>query len=187
MKTMQRNVAGRPVLVDEDTGEVLAEVFFKTPFNHDTDAVSVESGHEPVGESLTIQSAKEEVDINNIVDRFTKTGLIPQIDLPARFGDWTNLQSWHETQSRIAETNAVFYELDPQIRMEYQNDPGRWERAVMDELQAGRLDKLKEMGIDAGTWRPEPKNDPPGASQPGGTGEGAKSPQKASGEAKSDT
>lgn len=168
---------GTPVLIDEDTGEVLATAFFKTPYNHDRDAESDRTGLVCLDKSLTDQSFKEEVDINTIVDRIRRTGEVP-ITLPEHFGDGTNIPTLFDARMRIAENNATFYKLPPEIREEFLNDPGRWESQVMKDLDAGNLDNLARMGVDIRDL-PVYGYKPPAAPQEGSPAPGAPGPAPA--------
>ena len=53
--------------------------FVRSPYNYDMSAVSDETGLCCEDESLAIQSAKEDADINTIVRRFGLTGELPSV------------------------------------------------------------------------------------------------------------
>lgn len=179
----RKDSRGIPVLVDEETGDILATAFFKTPFNFDHYEEGIRTGLTCEDESLAQQHQKDEVDINKIVDRFLKTGLMPQLQLPARFGDYSDAPDRLEIETRIAESNAVFYNLAPEIRAKHQNNPQIWERDVMTALEQGNLAKIREMGIDVPEWRREEAQG--GQSPAGGTPApaGGNAAQGAAGEA----
>ena len=157
-------------IVDEE-GEVLGfEPFFKTPHNHDTNAETKRTGLVCLDPSLTDQSFKEDADINNIIERIRKTGQFQPV-LPEHFGDGTQIPSLFEARSRIAESNATFYNLAPSVREQFQNDPGRWESYVLASLKAGNREAVIAMGIQL----PEP----PEAPQEGTPAPGAPAPAPA--------
>lgn len=163
-------------IVDEETGEILATAmpFFKTPYNHNRNEESERTGLTCNDPHLTDQSFKEEADINVIMDRVMKTGQIP-VDLPTNFGDATLLPTLYEARMAIAENNATFYKLPPQVRAEYKNDPREWERSVHMALQAGNLDRLAEIGINIDKLPAAPQGGSPAPGAPGGGG-GAPAP-----------
>ena len=70
-------------------------VFLRSPYNYDMDEASDLSGLRCEDESLAIQSARDETDINTIVRRFGLTGELPgDFDMP-QSGDFTNVHGCH--------------------------------------------------------------------------------------------
>lgn len=128
-------------------GEII-EWTWKTPYNHDVDAEAARTATYCKDDSKTQQSFKDEQDINVIVGRVLRTGTLPDIPVPLVYGDLTTQQNYHEMLNAVAETNGLFYRLDPELRAEYKNDPGAWLQDVNDKLQAGDLAPLREMGLD---------------------------------------
>lgn len=122
-------------------------IFFKTPFNHDTNKESDRTGLKCEDTSLADQSFKEEVDINNIMDK-VKAGAQLPVTLPEHFGDAFQIPTLLEARTRIAENNATFYKLAPELRAEFLNDPSRWETSVAAAVANNDLDELERYGID---------------------------------------
>lgn len=122
-------------------------VFFKTPYNHDTNKESDRTALKCEDRSLTDQSFKDEADINFIMERVRQGAEIP-IPLPEHFGDAFNIPTLLEARERIAESNAAFYNLPARIRAEFLNDPARWEERIIKDINAGNLDGLEEIGLD---------------------------------------
>lgn len=128
----------------DDDGQI---VIWKTPYNHNTDR---EAGRVALfcGEpSLAQQSFKDEADINVIVERVLRTNA-PPIPLPMQYGDLTTVDDYHTMQTKLAETNGLFYRLPPDIREEYSNNPGAWLQDVNEKLAAGDIEPLRAMGLD---------------------------------------
>jgi len=158
-----------------DDGEVLDEnceecgtIFFKTPHNHDTLKEAMKGALICTDPSLTDQSFIADADINNLMEKIRK-GHIPDITLPEHFGA-DNRIDLLEARTRIAESNATFYNLDAKVRSDFNNDPARWEQAVYNALQTGNAAKLREMGIDIqDPPAPTPEGIQPGTGN-GGTG-----------------
>lgn len=75
--------------------------------------------------TLTKQSMKDECDINRIISKYSKIGVIEHINRnQASFGDVTDLdfqQSLHLVQS----AQDAFDELPSQIRQRFNNDPSQ--------------------------------------------------------------
>lgn len=170
----------------DDNGEIVQrQTFLRTPNNHDTQAEALNGALMCKDPSKAQQSSKEETDINTIVDRFLKTGQMPNIQLPPHFGDFTDVEGdYLMAQTRVAETNALFYKLRPEIRSEYQNNPGRWQSAVLQAFEVGDAAFLADMGIDVKLAQKNgqlPQEPAPGGNPPdpkGGTPEPAKSAQE---------
>jgi phage internal scaffolding protein len=70
------------------------------------------------------QHFKDECDINRIIERFTKTGLIPQIQAISHNADVSDFPSFQEAMDFIIETREQFMELPAKIRKYFNNDPG---------------------------------------------------------------
>lgn len=122
--------------------------FFKTPYNHDVQAECRKTATYNEQASKTQQHFKAEQDINTIVKRVLQTGAMPNIPAPPQYEDLTTREDYHTMLNRIAETNGLFYRLDPELRAEFKNDPGAWLQDVNEKIAAGELEPLREMGLD---------------------------------------
>ena len=84
------------------------------------------------GESLTPadQSYKESADINNILEKAKRTGVVAHINENAQFyADMTDFD-YEEARNKIAETDSAFYGLSAELRSEFQNDPAKFRNTV---------------------------------------------------------
>lgn len=76
-------------------------------------------------EDRTQQAFKDEADINFLMKRFEKTGILPQgrqnapVYVDATQFDFT------DAQNRVAEVRGVFSQLDARTRARFENDPAR--------------------------------------------------------------
>lgn len=159
--------------LDVETGELVAvaeaaqPVQWKTPWNHDRDHESERTGLITPEPSLTKQEFVEESDINVILERFLRTGEPPPMALPEHFTDLSERPTYFEIQEKLATASAMFYELPPKLRAEYQNDPTRWADAVSNAAARDDLEALIKLGIDAKEKPQEPtKADPPSPATP---------------------
>jgi len=75
------------------------------------------------GPSRTVQSAAPESDINNIMRKYQKTGLLPQIQNGMKFGDFTSVNDFHSAQQRIAFAQETFDALPAYLRKRFNNSP----------------------------------------------------------------
>lgn len=76
--------------------------------------------------SLTQQHFKEECDINNIIARFTRTGLLPQYPgEDMQYGDYTTSLDYHEAMTIVAQAKQQFESLPSSVRDKFDNDPAK--------------------------------------------------------------
>lgn len=112
-----------------------------------------------IGEGRTKQSFKAECDVNNIVARFLKTGVIDAMNKHApKYGDCTGLEFQAGMESIIKAENA-FKSLPAQLRDRFQNDPGQF-------LDFVQNDENREEARKLGLLKPEPKQATPVATPP---------------------
>lgn len=119
-------------------------IFLRSAYNYDRDLASDESGLKCEDESLAIQSAEEESNINTIVRRFGLTGQMPdQVAMP-RSGDFTNVPDFHTAMNLIRTTQEEFLRVPAQIRARFGNDPQAFMEFLEDE---GNRDEARKMGL----------------------------------------
>lgn len=76
--------------------------------------------------SLTQQHFKDECDINNIIERFTRTGLLPQYPgEDMQYGDYTTSVDYHEAMTIVAQAKQQFEALPSSVRDKFDNDPAK--------------------------------------------------------------
>lgn len=137
--------------VDEN-GEIMM-IMIRTPYNYDTDRVSLETGTECLDESKTRQEHKDEVDINQIVERFGITGEMPQsVNMPTT-ADFTNAVTDYQTaMNMVVEARESFMTLPANARARFRNDPQEFMEFMQDP---DKLDEAVKLGLV--TKRPEEK------------------------------
>lgn len=107
----------------------------------------------PADEDRTKQSFKAEADINNIMARYQKTGVLDfaQKHEP-RYGDVTGLD-FEAGMQAIATAKTMFADLPSSVRARFKNDP----REFLDFVQDPRnRDEARELGL----LRPEAQDSP---------------------------
>lgn len=95
--------------------------------------------------TLAQQHSKEEVDINNIMKRYIKTGVIDHVTKYKPQYTENTMQDYQTSQNIIIKADNMFQELPSQVRKQFDNDPGRFLEFVSDEKNH---DKLAEMGLN---------------------------------------
>ena len=73
----------------------------------------------------TQQHFKEECDINNILDRYAQTGIVPERH-GAFYGDFSEGLEYREALDRLKSTQAEFDALPARTRDFFGNDPSRF-------------------------------------------------------------
>lgn len=100
--------------------------FLRTPYNYDRDAASNESGLKCADASRTKQAPAEEVDINQIVARFIKTGQMPTDLRTPLNGDFTNLPDYQTALNMVREGQEAFNAMPVEVRTRFHNDPAEF-------------------------------------------------------------
>lgn len=128
----------------------MSHVVFNTGYNFDKDKWSNESALTCEDESLAIQSAEEESNINTIVRRFGLTGELPNDIRMPQSGDFTNLPDFHTAMNMVRAAQEEFLRVPAEVRARFNNDPQRFMAFVEDESnrdEARRLGLLKAMPV----------------------------------------
>lgn len=74
--------------------------------------------------SRTQQQFKADVNVNNIMKRYRKTGQIVHLNnRKGIYADLTNVEGYFESLNKIALANQAFEQLPSEIRRRFQNDP----------------------------------------------------------------
>lgn len=80
--------------------------------------------------SQTLQSFKDDADINCIIARFQNTGVLVDPTVPVsrtpQFGDYSDLPTYQEAQNVIVAANNAFNSLSSKIRERFGNDPAAY-------------------------------------------------------------
>jgi len=75
-------------------------------------------------EILVKQSFKDEVDINNILDKYSRTGVLPETrSAIGQYLDLTNLPDYQTALNTVIQADEMFDELPAQVRDRFKNDP----------------------------------------------------------------
>lgn len=104
--------------------------------------------------SRTRQEFAEECDINSIMARYSKTGVISHVN-PAepRFLDLSVLPDFQSAMHIMMQANDAFASLPAAVRREFDNDPAKFVSFAED---GANLPKLREWGLAPPEKVPEP-------------------------------
>ena len=95
----------------------------RSGFNYDRDSVSLETGLYCDDASLTQQQFKDESDINTIVDRFMKSGVLPDPARMPQFADVEGVFDYQSAMNAVRAADESFMRLDAKLRSRFNNSP----------------------------------------------------------------
>lgn len=112
--------------------------------------------------SRTLQSDAEAADINNILKRYEKTGLLPDMILEnPRYGDFSDVPSYQEALEIVTRSHEQFAALDAHIRQRFSNDPALFLEFAQNPANMKEMVKLglaTEKAPETTPVQPEVKN-----------------------------
>lgn len=118
--------------------------------------------------SMTKQNHKAECDINNIMRRFTKTGVIDHVTrYEPRYGDVPS-QDYHSALITVSSAQELFEELPAVMRKHFDNDPGLFLEYVQDPSNPALPDLYASMQNPPPVQTNEPDS-PKGENAPAST------------------
>lgn len=112
--------------------------------------------------SRTHQQFKKDCDINHIMARYVKTGVINNVNIKAPQYGIVPSVTFQEAMLLVANAQDTFDALPAEIRKEFGHDPGAFMDFVLDPENG---DQLVEMGL-AAPREPEPSPAQPEPSTP---------------------
>lgn len=110
----------------------------------------------------TKQSARDECDINFIMKRFQKTGILPSTDRQAMYGDFSDVKDFRESLEIVHFAQEQFASLPSAVRKRFGNDPAAFLEFVHDPKNGEEMVKLglaTKRSIEAPS---KPQEGPPG-------------------------
>lgn len=118
--------------------------FVRSPYNYDVMQVSNDTALVCADVSLTVQEARDEVDINTIVRRFGLTGELPDVVRLPQYGDFTGISDYREALEAVGAAQEAFMELPADVRYRFHNDPQAFLEFCGNE---SNRDELAKMGL----------------------------------------
>lgn len=89
----------------------------------DHDVFSSETGLSCLDPSLTQQQFKDEADINVIVDRFMKTGHLPDPVSMPQYVDYEGVFDFQSAMNVVRQADENFMRMDANVRSRFHNSP----------------------------------------------------------------
>lgn len=103
--------------------------------------------------SKTKQEFKQDCDMNVIINRFTKTGVLPLQQRHAMYLNLVGAPNLQQSMHLMMAADAAFMTLPAKVRKEFDNNPMKFVEFATDEKN---LDKLREWGLAPQPKQPEP-------------------------------
>lgn len=101
----------------------LKTVFCRSAHNYDMDLASDQAGLKCPDASLTQQQFKDESDINTIVDRFMKSGVMPTPTNMPQYVDYEGVFDFQSAMNAVRAADENFMRMDAKIRARFNNSP----------------------------------------------------------------
>lgn len=91
------------------------------------------------------QSFVPECDINNIMKRYEKDGIITHVArYNGEYGAFAGVPEFHDAMNRVIEAEAMFMSLPAAVRSRFRNDPASFIEFATDDKNK---DELRKMGL----------------------------------------
>lgn len=95
--------------------------------------------------SLTQQHLKDETNINRIMEKYERSGVITHLSSRiAQYGDFSNVGTFHQAMVKLQEAQNLFNDVPSEIRKKFDNDPAKFIEFCSDE---NNIEELREMGL----------------------------------------
>lgn len=94
--------------------------------------------------SLTKQEFRDECDITNIIDKFSRTGELPQpfVGGSGVFADVSDIPDYQSSQNNVVRVREWFDGLPSNIRSRFDNDPSKLVQFINDPSNRSEAEKL---------------------------------------------
>lgn len=108
-------------------------------------------------DGLTQQHFQEETDINSIMHKFAKTGLVDHVNsIQGAYGDFTTVQDYQLHLDQVMAAQEAFMALPAAMRRRFDNDPSHLLAFLSDPANR---DEAVALGLVEPPPAPQPKGD----------------------------
>ena len=117
-------------------------VFCRSPYNYDMDLASDKHGLDCKDDSLAQQQFKEDSDINTIVNRFMKSGVLPTpVNMP-QYIDYEGVFDYQTAMNSVRAADEQFMRMDSKVRARFNNSPQEFLAFFADPANADEAIRL---------------------------------------------
>lgn len=113
-------------------------------FNYDVRAASMAAALVCKDDSKAVQSGKEDADINVIVARFNKSGVLPGSIVPPTYDNFVDVFDFQSAMNAVVFAQREFMKLDAKVRSRFGNDPQQFVEFCSDKEN---LDEMRKLGL----------------------------------------
>ena len=107
---------------------------------------------EDSGESFVQQSDYDRSDINLIVERFVRTGVLESVkQTQGQYGDFSDVGDYHSALNQVRHAEESFMTLPAPVRAKFMNDPGQFLDFINDPSNEKQM---YEMGLFNEEYQP---------------------------------
>lgn len=124
-------------------------------------------------EGRTKQSFKDECDINHVLARYRKTGVLPMVPTNGTYLDVAEVTDYHSAMNFCVQAQQLFELLPAPVRKRFENDPGEFLAFAEDPANRAEMIEMglvKETPEDVAAKRaaldPAPETPPEPAAEP---------------------
>lgn len=111
----------------------------RAPYDGEAIKVGIDTGP-----SMTKQSHKDECDINRIMSKYQKTGIITHVaKYAARYGEASDID-YQTALNTVMEAQQMFADLPSTVRKRFDNDPAEFLQFVSDP---GNVEEMRQLGL----------------------------------------
>lgn len=95
------------------------------------------------GESMTQQQFKAECDVNNILAKYKRTGMLSHIQKhQGNFGDFSSIEDYQTSLGKLMQAQQSFESLPSELRAKFDNDPAQLISFLSDEKNNAEAVKI---------------------------------------------
>jgi len=117
--------------------------------------------------TMAKQAFKDECDINTIMSKYQKTGLIEHVQkVQGSYGDFTSVQDYQLSLNQVIAAQEAFDQLPAKIRERFNNDPAHLMSFMNDDKNA---EEAIALGLAERVSPPQPKAAPAASKEPEAT------------------
>jgi len=88
------------------------------------------------------QEFKDDADINRIIAKYRRTGVLDQASQAPVFGEDVGFKTYADAFETLERAREQFLRLPPEIRLELGNDPGRYKELSSEDSVRRLLDRI---------------------------------------------
>lgn len=83
-------------------------------------------GFQTTGVPRTKQQFRDEVNVNTILRKYLKQGILPPMKGPGSYGDFSNIEDYQGAINTVMSAQAAFMDQPSALRQKFDNDPGKF-------------------------------------------------------------